>query len=503
MLCKRAFEILNALRGKRDISVLDVELDELKTLGCVSLYEPFNNKQDVEQKLVDLKAKYDVASEHVRTLNKELLGVEHDRAAATGGAKIAAMLGLDPAKKRMVQVKQEMAVQEKTLNEIKQQLLELGLEKETIERAVKIDGHRAFLTPTGEQYTNEIVARQRYFDRPLGDLKHVLERLDLTFSLEISKIESLNKNKNIPGIWAPYLFNIGFETSDRAMPRLGEFDNPDERMLEMTTDWIVLNSPANKGATTIRTRIERFLQSKVAFHLDQVKPVINTIDKMLSAYSPARFLGDKSSTPLVNGDDDGYNEEHIIVDPEKYLKNFEDILKYEWRQETTEPRLDKEDVLAVLFLAFTSKSQSSSWTRTFEYFLDIFKDILDGKKLFAALATAFPWEAEETWMILLRAESNILRGQRAKFVPELLEYAVMLAMNPEIIAIENNISPAQIDAWKTVIIPVAQAIITTSLEDMIYSYIQSRPMSYITSPYYYRRPYGYMHTTSLHYHTTG
>lgn len=503
MQCKRALEILNAIRNKQDIPVADDELEELKALECISLYEPSKSLDEVGRKMVEFKTKYDTTSELVRNLNKELLGVEHDRAVASGGKKLASLFGLDPAKKRISLLKHEMAEQERVMTEIKQQLLEAGLEKETIERAVKIDGHRAFLTPTGEQYTNEIVARKRYLDRRLNDLKHVIERLDLIFSSAISKIESLIKGKAIPGIWAPYLFNIGFETPDRDMPRIGDFDNSDLRMLDITTDWLVLNSSASKEPTSMRTRLERYLQTKVSFPLNQVKPVINIIDKMLSAYSPARFLGDQGSKTPINGDDNGYNEEYIIVDAEKYVKNFENILRYTWHQEDSDPKLEKEDVLAVLLLAFASKSQTSSWTQIFEYFLDIFKEIPEGKKLFAALATIFPWDAEETWMILLRAESNILRGQRAKFVPELLEYAVLLAMNPEIIAIENNITPAQIDAWKFVIIPVVQAIVTTGLEDMIYSYIQSRPMSYITSPYYYRRPYGYMHTMSLHYHTTG
>ena len=191
------------------------------------------------------------------------------------------------------------------------------------------------------------------------------------------------------------------------------------------------------------------------------------------------------------------DQAHIIVDIDGYLTNFNFMLDSGWAQITQGPVQEIDDVFAILLLAFTK------WIGKYEYFIDVFKTIPEGNKIFAALATLFPWNSEETWSLLRRAESNILRDQRAKFIPELNEYAILLIMNPEILAIENNISKAKLTAWKYVIIPAVQAIVSTVMEEKIYANIQARPLSYITSPYYYYRPHGYMYYTTLHYHTTG
>ena len=150
---------------------------------------------------------------------------------------------------------------------------------------------------------------------------------------------------------------------------------------------------------------------------------------------------------------------------------------------------------AVLLLALSKRPQK------YGEFLDTFQSITHGKKMFAAIATLFPWDAKETWMVLLRAQSSIQREQSAKFVPELLEYAILLALNPEVIAIEDDISPIQLAAWKYLAIPAIQAVVIGGLEGRIESYIRSRPLSYVTYPRYYH--HHHIHHTRLHYHTTG
>lgn len=505
MLCERAIEILDALRNKQDIPVSNEEMEELKALNCITILDPSRTSDEINQELADLKMKWEISTDQVRKLNKDLLGVEHDLSVAPESEKIKGFFGRDPLKKQATALMHEMSLQEKPMNELKQRLLELGLEKETAERAVLIDGHRAFLTPIGEQYAIEINARPKYKDRMLGELKHVLEQLDMIFSTVMANIEAMHKIYSVSNIWAPYLNNIGFNDPMYASNWKHSKD-VDAVILDATTDWLLRYAPEprqqgdsfDQRMQTIQFRIHNSLQNKTSISLEPVELSIYIITKMLAAWSLIAFPTDRQLTSSLPSTSSGVaDEDHVVADAEGYLRNLDIMLDSGWSQLSQEPIQEIDDVLAVLLLAFTTVPGK------YEYFIDRFKDLPQEKKLFAALATLFPWYSEETWTLLLRAESNILRDQRAKFVPELNEYAILLSMNPEIIAIENNVTPMELATWKYVIVPAVQAIVSTALEERIYSSIQSRPMSYITSPYYYRQPRGYMYFTTLHYHTIG
>ena len=497
---------MSAIQNKQDNPVADEELEELRALDCISLYEPSKSVDDVGRKIADLKSNYDTTSDIMRNLNKELLGVEHGRAVASGGTKLAMLFGLDSGKKRISTLKHEMAEQEKVMAEIKQQLLETGLEKETIERAVKIDGHRAIISPNGEQFVHEISAREPYMDRQIGELKHVLEQLDLIFSTSLAKIESMNTTNTVPSIWTPYFVSLELNMSSYDMSSFGTYDSIDNDLMDFSNAWLLRNiSPQNNAtALAIQERIDSEIRTKASITHASVDRAITIIARMLAAWSTVNYADDPSlkNVKIVDANA-AAGGDAFVLDPDQYMANLGQLLDHAWQELSHDKNLDKDDMLAILLLAFASDARSFPWTKNFEFFQEMFKDIPEGKNILCAIAALFPWAASETWMVLLRAESNILRGQRAKFVPELIEYAVLLAMNPAILAIENSISLQQLAAWRYMIIPAIQAVIMTGMEDYIYSYIQSRPMSYITSPYYYRRHHGYIHTTTLHYHTTG
>nr|MDO8108893.1 hypothetical protein [Candidatus Sigynarchaeota archaeon] len=193
MLCQRALEILNSMKNKQDVPMNAEELDIMRGLNAITLFESDRTVDTIGNDMADVKIKYDTTAELVRRINKDLLGVER-QIATSAGARLAASLKLGSAHKRATQLKREMGTQETLLNDIKKKMLDLNLEKETVERAVRINGHRAFLTPVGEQLSEEINARQRFMPRDLATFNQVLQRLDNTFSASIAKIDSMLKS---------------------------------------------------------------------------------------------------------------------------------------------------------------------------------------------------------------------------------------------------------------------------------------------------------------------
>ncbi|MFX1558758.1 MAG: hypothetical protein ACFFC9_16010, partial [Promethearchaeota archaeon] len=81
-------------------------------------------------------------------------------------------------------------------------------------------------------------------------------------------------------------------------------------------------------------------------------------------------------------------------------------------------------------------------------------------------------------------------------IPELIEYALLLSMNPQILTIENNLSQDDLSRWQHLIIPTVHLFMYSFLEKDLENYIRRRPLAYIISPRYY------VHS-SLHYHVIG
>ena len=98
--------------------------------------------------------------------------------------------------------------------------------------------------------------------------------------------------------------------------------------------------------------------------------------------------------------------------------------------------------------------------------------------------------------MLLRAQSNILKAQSAKFIPELMEYAILMCLNTNVLKIENNITKKQADMWKYLVIPLIHLSIYSFFEKDLETYIRRRPLAYIITPRYY-------HYSMLHYHSIG
>ncbi len=534
MLCERAIQILNAMRGKQDIPVSDEELNELIQLNCIEVFTWERTADGVSADISSIMGQYNSLADSIRQINKDILAAEREHSTGSVGIRLGAALNCGAGKgikNRCEQLKKDLEAREQEIGLVKKRLLDLSVEKETVERAVRIDGHRALLTPIGERLTGEINVRSRLSGSDLLLVTGKLAQLDNAFSSAISRIDAMMQTGTFPSVWAPYFIVLGIpgqeiEGYKQALLSNYSYDPVDEdtQLLDYSTTRMLrgvygsgssYTGAANIGqvAQDIFGQINNMLSSKTTAPPQYARQVVGIIAKMLAGWSPAIIGIDPAITNLAGQHGStGNAEASIVTDANEYLNNLYRLLssqptgdgsgspvqldlQLQQASQTLDPANEQDEVFAVLLLALTKNPNK------YMYFLDAFQAITHGRKMFAAIASLFPWDTKETWMVLLRAESSIQRDQSAKFVPELIEYAMLLSLNPEILAIENNISAAQLAAWKYVAIPAIQAVVIGGLEGRIESYIRARPMSYVSYPRYYH--HHHIHHTSLHYHTTG
>jgi hypothetical protein len=180
----------------------------------------------------------------------------------------------------------------------------------------------------------------------------------------------------------------------------------------------------------------------------------------------------------------------------RFFSNFREIIQTLYSDPQTAPSTpstytglqfgrfaNHHDILAALLLAFSSEPLQ------FNYFYPRVNHGTQGGKFFATVLTLLPWSPEETWQMLKRAESQILMAQSVQFIPELLEYGLMLNLNLDLLVLTSSIDSNTLNFWKHVILPCILGINLYSLDDEIADYVQTHPLAYITNP----RPYYYYH----------
>ncbi|NMC07161.1 MAG: hypothetical protein GYA24_18235 [Candidatus Lokiarchaeota archaeon] len=536
MLCERAMQILEAMQGKQDIPVSDAELDELIQMNCIQLFTSERTAESVADDIAATRTQYNAVADEIRQVNKDMLAAEREQSTGSMGLRIGAALRFgagNAIRQRVVQLKHVLEAKEQEIGRVKKTLLDLSVEKETVERAVRIDGHRALITPVGERLTGEIRARARHAMSDLSVVMSKIARLDNAFSTAMSRIDAMMRTSTFPSVWAPYFLVLGItgqEIENFQAALLSNYSyngDLDTQLLDYSTTRMLRGVHGSGASYTgapnlaevardVFSQISNMVASRAPKAPVYARQVIGIIAKMLAGWSPAmlQHVSIPSNDASAGAVAPGAPVEHLVTNVNEYLDNLYKMLSglptasmvdgvplalglAGPRDASTavDPADEQDEVLAVLLLSLSKQPKK------YETFLETFKSVTHGRKLFAAIAAMFPWDAAETWAVLLRAESCIQREQSAKFVPELIEYAILLSLNPEIVVIEDNIPEQQLAAWKYLAIPAIQAAVIGGLEPRIESYIQARPMSYVMYPRYYR--HHHIHHTSLHYHTTG
>jgi hypothetical protein len=516
MKCQRVVQILEQLRKAQPVSITDEEFEQMRVTNLVQILPETENIGIIQQDLDEILKNYDSMTQEIRNLHRDLVNLENRLQQQSFLVKFAGKLKLGSAAvlKNQIKEQRQIILQKTTVQAaLKNQILDLNTRKEKILRTVEIKGNQVILSTVGDTIIEEIAARPRFKDRPLENLLQTLVKLDQTYTDLLQKISTLMPSAEISALWLPYLLSLGFENTIPYLSNvaMNSYGNPDLDIMKITLQMLFFQGQPPRGTGNI-TAVNRFrdIVNRLRNNLSvRSMPVaIEMIAYLVQYWSPELLQ--------LNADLRNYCDTNQITNNPatwNFTEQYMTKLEQNFAQLNTQPdfqSLSAEDKLnSLLILGFVDNIQD------FSYFLNHLKNLQDGKGFFAAVAAIFPWPSQETWMVLRRAESNILRAQSAQFLPELMEYAILLTMNPTALAIENGITAQSILRWRFLVIPTIQSIMVTGMEQIIENYIMSRPYAYITSPRYYyygyHRGYGarpihsgmQRHHSSLHHHTIG
>ncbi len=489
MDCERALEILTSIKKRDDIPCSSDEISDLLKFSLISEYGKKSTDLPMESEINTLKTNYDHLNVEIHGLNKKLLSIEREYEHASLGSKLISYLQIGKGKKLKAQIsklKNEIKHLDIQVSIIKDQILKLNDQKQSINQAVRVNGKNVILTPIGDNMIDEIEARERFFLRDLNDLINVINHLDEEFSSLINRIGNTMKTGAFSPIWAVYMLNSNMGGLENAYNSISNreytYQQAEKRMMTLSIN--LMRNPQVSMPTSYRDTLN--IEREMQYEYRKDNPA-NEIKETLYRQGYDLNQNIKKATAMIGKLLSNWSLHHgSKALSEEYVNNLVKIFK----DQPIGSLSTKEVVYASFVIPFIGDLSKLT------YFNDLLRDIPEGSKFFASVSALFPWDVKETWMILLRAEMNILRAQSAKFVPELIEYALLLAMNPKIIKIENSFTQNQYDEWTQLIIPIVHLLVYSFLEKDLEKYVRTRPLAYIISPRYYIY-------SSLHYHVIG
>lgn len=503
MRCERALEILNFIKDKKDIIASYEEISELIEYHLISEFKPKVPLTARKTDLISFRKKYVNMSNDIREAYQNLVSIEGDYNQISTILRFFAYAKIGRGgslKKEISDLHHFIENKEIELQKLKEDLLRLNIEAESHERAVKVNGVRVFLTPIGETIIDEIKARRRFYSQELEKLVVLLKKLDDSFTMLINNVGNIMKSKIFSPVWALYLLNTNMVKLANIMNQItyneSNYNIAQKRMMKLS--FYLMSHP--ETTTPMNNREARIIENEMRYkypkneHKEILHEILNSANISTSKTRTEISLLGKLFTlwsskternrNLIN---QYYENLRIFID---FQRDLPMIGKNTNLYRHLNMNIEEEMIFVLLILAFSTDLDS------YDYFYDLIEDIPEGSKFFSAISSLFPWDQEETWRVLLRAQSSILKSQSAKFIPELMEYAILMCLNPIILKIENNISKEQMDKWKYLIIPMIHLSIYSFFEKDLETYIRRRPLAYIIAPRYY-------HFSMLHYHAIG
>ena len=489
MDCERALEILTSIKKRDDIPCSSDEISDLLKFSFISEHGKESSDLPMDSDINTLKMNYDQLNNEIHALNKELLSIEREYEHVSLGSKLTSYLQIGKGKK----LKSQISRMEKKIKNmdiqvsiIKDQILKLNDLKQSVNQTVRVNGKSVILTPIGDNMIDEIEARDRFLKRDLNDLVNVIDQLDMEFSSLINRVGQVMNTGAFSAIWALYLLNSNLVGLEKAFNSISKreytYQQAEKRMMTLSINF--MRNPQLSVPTSYRDTIN--IERDMQYDYRKDNPATE-IKETIYLYGYNINQNIKKATTMIGKLLSNWSFHHgSNTLSEEYVNNLVKIFK----DKPIGSLSIKEVVYASFVIPFIGDLSKLT------YFNDLLRDIPEGSKFFASVSALFPWDVKETWMILLRAEMNILRAQSAKFIPELIEYALLLAMNPKIIKVENSFSQNQYDEWTQLIIPIVHLLAYSFLEKDLEKYVRGRPLAYIISPRYY-------HRSSLHYHVIG
>ena len=474
-------------------------------------FEMDESISQIDYESTTLKDNFTELNSEVHKLYQEQVSLERDYQQSSVITRFFSHLGLGTGrtiKKNISSIKKVLDQKNTQISIIREQILKLTSERKRFEQAIQINGKKIILTSYGEMIIDEIKARKRYFPRDLRDLINLINQLDELFSNLIKQVGDIMKNNVFSPLWAVLLLNTDKMELVRPFNTITNtemyYNNAEKRMMKLFIHTLKeprLISPKGMIVTPstslhVIRQIEKQMHGEYRINNPKYK-IRDIVDRYIRI---SRFRA-QLETELIGKLFSTWNFNHEnSEESEQYVENLKLILSDETRSRIidSDSKLmkhlknirDQEMAYATLVLPLVSDFSH------YEYFYNMMEDIPEVAKFFSAVASLFPWDPEETWIVLLRAQSNILRAQSAKFIPELIEYAILLSLHPAVIDLENSIPEEWFDKWINLIIPLVHVLTYSYLEKDLVRYIRRRPLAYVISPRFYVR-------SALHYHVLG
>lgn len=498
MLAERALEILVSIRNEKEIIISTDELQQLQENALIHIVQDNRDPTVIKQDLQSEKEEFLDTSNSLRKKEQELFIDEKKFNEMTIGTRVASHLGIGQAasiRKSIVNLKKEIHHQEAMVNAVRDRMIAMNLELEKQASAVQVDGHKVTLLPFGNIMIDEIQARQRFLQGDFANILSLTNKLDKQFTSILDQIEAGMKSYKKIAFWIPYLVNLdklqlanyfqmslpAFESEEKSYEELGTAQWTPYIQDRQTKKFLLQplglqTSQSLRGLNLLYKSINNLLSIPY-----EIEPIIDILDTLLN-HSVSDYLEKFQKIIAISRSGNILGRDKTLLDDQV--------------QSGGADRFTKDEFCAILLLALSDNPER------FLYFINKFDALPDGKLIFSAVCALFPWDPEETWSVLLRAESTILKTQGAKFVPELLEYAILISINTDVLSIENNLSSEYIAWWKRFVIPIVQAVFAFVIEEDLKDFVEARPLSFITTPHYHGHMYLHTHHFG-HYHTRG
>jgi len=509
---QRGLEILQALKAHDPISLELEELDAIEAEGLIH-HRPLGESGGVIQAIIEqLKEQYSTKLAELHELRQQYRLVSCRYHSFGLMANLLAYLQIGP-KARIGRTLKEHHTRIETVEQeffsLKTRLFGEVIKRDADYFSYSINNAGYQITPNGDMFTSEIQHRPRYLDQNLTMLKEYLEQIDRLFRQQIADIQGYISHRKFTPILLPYLNHL------KRMQLVRVFDGiaarydpnyptfiPEQEMMRQIiwTGYDFGNIAANPSFSPHARVIEQVKGElrKIFHHLGNITPNMDIVFQMIAqalvlwAYHRSlqenrpfsiegsiitEYLGNlyQLVDHVKHSQKTGVNTDFAVNSNEQAVSRY-DGLQFGGFQ-------TPQDQMALMLLAFAAVPSK------FNYFLSRVNHGVHGGKFFAAVLSLLPWTAEETWILLKRAEAQILMAQSVQFIPELLEYGLILNLNPDLLAYIGGVSSDDLNFWTHVIIPAVAAVNVFSLDEEIANYVQIRPLAYITNP----RPYYYHH----------
>ncbi|WP_457558663.1 hypothetical protein [Candidatus Harpocratesius sp.] len=496
---QRGLEILEALKSHELIEINQDELLSLQEMGMIHSKSIVDSDSVLQANIELIKRQYSEIIHSYTELKHKYIRIASmiDNVSYIQEFLFHFRLGKKSKLLReLFFLKQRIESEEEQLIKTKNHMLNLISERDGYNSSLIYQNNGYHITPKGITLIREIKHRPRLRNYSFHQFKEYLEKIDKHFQNQISEVQKHITNRKFSPVFLPHLANLHqlhlIHKFDRYSINYNPYVDkilPEEKIIEVMVQESY-TEPFSFSSSVFSRRLSYSIK-KIIF--GSKKPPIE-LDKAVNLISSILIRW-----AYFNSKDGSIQISQILDHPfiVKFLDNLILIKK-------AVNRIKYDDDINSPYYGLNFGKYTSPYKRMafillalaknpikFNYFLPRVNHGIQGAKFFAASLTLLPWSEEETWLLLKRAETHVLMAQSVQFIPELLEYSIILNFNLDLLLSLEGLKENEYEYWKCVIIPIITTIDIFSLSEEISDYVSKRPLSYITNPRPYYYYYGY------------